>query len=216
MMSDTDWIEQSRSAWERSGIKGYPVDFDENTLTGRLQKKELLWIISKIPQEHLKILDAGCGPGRYTIELIKRKNEVVSLDFARAMLKLIRTYTSESKVLQSDIRFLPFKDKQFDVVIMVNVLQHLKTPQMRFCAVQEAHRVSKHFVFIDIKNKLNPILSRRYKNIKDEFIRTSYGHSEILQAIKKSGGHIIDSKGIGFPIKGLAPFIVVKSSPSKP
>ncbi|UCE75375.1 MAG: class I SAM-dependent methyltransferase [Methanomassiliicoccales archaeon] len=213
-MSDSNWDEQSRTAWERYGTEGYPVQFDEDTLSGKLQKKELLWILSQIPQKRFKILDAGCGPGRYSLELTKRKNEVVGLDFAQPMLKQIRNKTKECAVLQGDIQYLPFTDERFDIVIMVNVLQHLKTPQMRFLAVKEAFRVSKEYVFVDVKNKLNPILSRRYKNVKDEFIRTAYSHSEIKQAIKKCNGRIVGSKGIGFPIKGIAPFIVIKASKS--
>ena len=45
-------------------------------------------VISNLPKNHegVKVLDAGAGSGRFTIEMAKRSFDVVSSDYSPAML----------------------------------------------------------------------------------------------------------------------------------
>ena len=76
----------------------------------------------------LDILDAGCGVGRWSIELAQRANRVVGLDLSETMIALARENARRARV---DCRFtvgdvsstrLP---QRFDVVLAVTVLQHV-------------------------------------------------------------------------------------------
>jgi glycosyltransferase involved in cell wall biosynthesis/ubiquinone/menaquinone biosynthesis C-methylase UbiE len=187
--------------------------FDENTFRGKLQKEELEWVISRIPSEVQTILDAGCGPGRYTQIFAEQGTEVISYDFSRSILKLLQKNLGHLKLTlaQGDIQTLPFKNKQFDAVLMLDVLHHLETKDMRMNAIKEAFRVSKEYVFLDVKNKYNLYLWYRYKKITDPFLRVCYTYSEILNEIRKSGGSIIERKGLGFPIRFIAPYILIEA-----
>jgi ubiquinone/menaquinone biosynthesis C-methylase UbiE len=187
--------------------------FDEKTLRGKLQREELQWVISHIPTEVQSILDAGCGPGRYTKILTDRGMEVISYDFSRSILKLLQKNWGHLKPMrvQGDIQMLPFKNNQFDAVLMLDVLHHLETKDMRMSAIKEAFRVSKKYVFFDVKNKYNLYLWYRYKKMTDPFLRVCYTYSEILNAVRKSGGRIIERKGIGFPIRFIAPYILIEA-----
>jgi cyclopropane fatty-acyl-phospholipid synthase-like methyltransferase len=63
----------------------------------RLRFDRTLTILAPIPGKRL--LDVGCGPGRYAIEFARRgAREVVGVDFAPAMLDLARTAAVESGV----------------------------------------------------------------------------------------------------------------------
>ena len=207
------WLEKSRNAWETLGINQSKVMFDENTFRGKLQKEELQWIISHIPSGAQDILDAGCGPGRYTQIFAEQWTEVISYDFSRSILKLLQKNLGHLKLtlVQGDIQMLPFKNNQFDAVLMLDVLHHLETKDMRMNAIKEAFRVSKKYVFLDVKNKYNPYLWYRYRKMTDPFLRVCYTYSEILNVVQKSGGRVIERKGIGFPIRFIAPYILIEA-----
>jgi ubiquinone/menaquinone biosynthesis C-methylase UbiE len=98
------------------------------------------------------ILDAGGGPGRYTIELAKMGYDIVLLDFVPANLELAKKMIAragvENKVkaiVQGSIVDLSkFKDNTFDAVICLGgPLSHVHPEKDRKRAVSELRRVAK-------------------------------------------------------------------------
>ena len=65
-----------------------------------------------------RVLDAGCGPGRFTLELARIGARVVASDLSPGQLELHRRYTGavdvEDRVV-ADVTQLPFADDEFDV-----------------------------------------------------------------------------------------------------
>lgn len=90
------------------------------------------------------ILDIGGGMGRLSIELaLSDQNRVVLVDISADMLKLaIDRAGDRNKIrpVNSDAHRLPFRDKTFDVVVGLDLLCHMKRPEM---ALGEFHRVLK-------------------------------------------------------------------------
>ena len=82
----------------------------------------------------LKILDAGCGPGFFTVLLSKAGHEVTGIDGSEGMLKHAREnadrYGVFPKLMEGDFGALPFPDGSFDLVVSRNVThiirEHLK------------------------------------------------------------------------------------------
>lgn len=76
-----------------------------------------------------RILDAGCGVGRYTIPLAMREYEVTGVDisgFAITELDNARMRRNiEIGLAAADVCHLPFRDSTFDAVVAFGVLQHL-------------------------------------------------------------------------------------------
>jgi SAM-dependent methyltransferase len=76
-----------------------------------------------------RILDAGCGVGRYTIPLAMREYEVTGVDisgFAITELDNARMRRNmEMGLAAADVCHLPFRDSTFDAVVAFGVLQHL-------------------------------------------------------------------------------------------
>ncbi len=66
----------------------------------------------------MRVLDAGCGPGRHALELARRGIEVVGVDVSPEFLALARAEAGDLPVefVQIDVRSLPFVDA-FDAVI---------------------------------------------------------------------------------------------------
>lgn len=104
-----------------------------------------------LPEKGL-ILDAGCGPGRYTIELADMGYKVALLDLTPKLVEIARVQIIKAKVenqvrevLQGSIDDLSmFKDNTFDAIICFGgALSHLVVDEQRKKAVNELIRVAK-------------------------------------------------------------------------
>ena len=82
----------------------------------------LVAIIERLsPLEGRRILDLGCGKGRFARSLIERGALVVGLDVSAGMLALA---DGVSRV-RASARRLPFRRGSFDAVMAVEVFEHL-------------------------------------------------------------------------------------------
>jgi len=76
-----------------------------------------------------RILDAGCGVGRYTIPLAMREYEVMGVDISRfAITELDNARLRRNMQMglaAADVCHLPFRDNTFDALVAFGVLQHL-------------------------------------------------------------------------------------------
>jgi ubiquinone/menaquinone biosynthesis C-methylase UbiE len=115
-----------------------------------------------LPKEGL-ILDAGGGPGRYTIELAKKGYDVILLDLSPKCLEIakreIRRACVEDKVkdvIEGSVTNLSiFEDNLFDGVICFGPLSHLIDKDEREHAASELVRVAKKKapIFISVINR---------------------------------------------------------------
>jgi SAM-dependent methyltransferase len=66
----------------------------------------------------MRVLDAGCGPGRHALELARRGFDVVGVDTSPEFLALARAEVDglSAEFREIDVRALPF-DREFDAVI---------------------------------------------------------------------------------------------------
>jgi len=103
------------------------------------------------PAEGL-VLDAGGGPGRYTVELAKLGYDVVLLDLTPELLRIadrqikrVRVGDRVKQILQGSVDDLSmFDDNTFDVVLCLGgALAHIIDAKRREKAVDELIRVAK-------------------------------------------------------------------------
>jgi len=121
-----------------------------------------------LPKKGL-ILDAGGGPGRYTIELAKMGYEVVLLDLVAKNLEFAKTQIKKAKVekqvkaiVQGSITDLSqFKSNSFNAVICLGgPLSHVHPKSQRQKAISELIRVAKKVspIFISVIGKYAVLL----------------------------------------------------------
>lgn len=79
----------------------------------------------------LRVLEAGCGAGRFTEVLVAAGAFVHSIDLSVAVAANRSNIGERSnyRVAQADLRYPPFAKKSFDIVLCLGVLQHTPTPE---------------------------------------------------------------------------------------
>ena len=93
-------------------------------------------------RDGLDALDAGCGTGFLTFELVARGHRVIGVDFAPAMIAQARRKAAERGVSvrfeEADAEQLPFAPASFDLVMSRHLLWTLPHPE---AAIDEWIRV---------------------------------------------------------------------------
>jgi SAM-dependent methyltransferase len=138
----------------RQGLAGDPTREWDRLCSTPIARTEYL-ITSHCLARYLPragfILDAGCGPGRYTVDLARRGYQVMMFDLMREYLQFGRAKVREASVeervsapIEGDIAALPYADRVFDAVICLGApLSHLVEGRARSRAVEEMARVTR-------------------------------------------------------------------------
>ena len=105
-----------------------------------------------IPLKPKSILDAGCGEG-FALERLKEKKigkTLLGIDSSNRALKTGRLIHPDIFFKKGDIYQLDFADNNFDLVICLEVLEHLPYPKK---ALDEILRVSKRYCLISVPHE---------------------------------------------------------------
>ena len=87
------------------------------------------------------VLDLGCGPGIFSNVCRELGASVVAMDFSDSMLSIARRrYESGFPTIQGVAKSLPFRDTIFDMVLALDVIEHLYEPET---VLREVQRVMK-------------------------------------------------------------------------
>jgi len=89
----------------------------------------------------MRALDIGCGRGEMLFQLAQRQVEAVGADISLPALELARK-TAPALVLRCDVKKLPFRDRSFDRIFFLGVLDHLHDWELEACFA-EFRRVLK-------------------------------------------------------------------------
>lgn len=84
-----------------------------------------------------RVLEAGCGAGRFTELLVRGGALVHAVDLSSAVDANRRNIGAPPNyvVAQADIRALPFPPRTFDIVLCLGVLQHTPSPEESIAAL---------------------------------------------------------------------------------
>ncbi len=97
------------------------------------------------------LLDAGCGEG---VVLASIRNEVqarcygLDLDYDR--VHFAGKEMTSNNFVNGDAQRLPFSDSSFDLVLLLEVLEHVGHPER---VLEEVHRVSGKYILLSVPNE---------------------------------------------------------------
>jgi len=139
---------------------GNPIDIKNNAERG-------LDGLSLVEKNSKKILELGTGEGYFMSELKKRGHDVIGIDILPNKILLERSFDIRKYDLNKG---LPFKKSSFDVVIGLEVLEHLYNP---YEMMKEIKRVlkPKGYAIISMPNtasifyRIGQLYEPRFENL---------------------------------------------------
>jgi ubiquinone/menaquinone biosynthesis C-methylase UbiE len=151
----------------------WPEAYDRwfTTPIGSLVKKYeaelILNLLSPKPGE--MILDAGCGTGIFTCDILSSGSKVIGLDLSLPMLKRAASKLKgyPFQIVLADMLNVPFPEKLFEKVVSVTALEFIEDGK---AAVDELFRVTKRggCVVAATLNSLSPWALRRRDAAKEK------------------------------------------------
>ena len=116
-----------------------------------LQKNLVLRLVN--PKAGERLLDVNCGSGLYLQAFREEGLYVTGLDSSTGLLDQAKKHLgSAADLFPGQAEDMPFEDNEFDIVLLILVLEHSKTPR---AALTEAFRVARNRVFVGTFNGLS-------------------------------------------------------------
>jgi SAM-dependent methyltransferase len=116
----------------------------------------LAFVRSLLPHAALEsVLDAGCGDGYQCSVIAPQTRRVVGLDVALPRLQYARTHHAAPNIAYAagELTRLPFKPRSFDLVTLVEVLEHLPDPVP---VLRSLASLSRRYVLVTVPYKQKP------------------------------------------------------------
>jgi len=137
--------------WEYYG-RGFLGKFQTYIFRSRIKVlMKLLKCLNLIPKT---ILDVGCGPMFISYSLTRTfSSEYIGIDLIHSnRLKKYRDAmrnigVKNIEVIRASAEYLPFKDESFDILLSLDVIEHLRQPRT---AIIEISRVNKNIFGISL------------------------------------------------------------------
>ena len=164
------------------------------TPMGRLIKgyESKLVLRMLIPNPGEVILDAGCGTGVFTADILETGARVVGLELSLTMLRRAQTKCAGQtfKAVLGDMRRLPFAGASFHKAVSITAIEFIQDARI---AIEELFRVTKPggLIIVATLNSLSPWAPRREEAAKK-------GHPLFTHAVFRSPDEI---KGLS-PVEG--------------
>ncbi len=124
----------------------WPARYDEwfETSIGKVVKEIEAELIREFlnPEPEDRVLDAGCGTGIFTLDILAAEAQVVGIDISRPMLSYASSKTANHPFfgVQGDMLRLPFHDNCFDKAVSITALEFIADGRS---AVDELFRVTR-------------------------------------------------------------------------
>jgi ubiquinone/menaquinone biosynthesis C-methylase UbiE len=176
----------------------WPEKYDQwfTTPIGRLVKKSegdvLLDLIRPDPGNF--ILDAGCGTGVFTLDLLRLGCRIIGIDLSMPMLLRAKQKAQgyPFRVVLADLLHLPFSANSFDKVISVTALEFIEDGKG---AIEELFRVTKKGggLVVATLNRLSPWAEQRKAEARQKhtiFERAIFRSPEELLSLTPIQGEI--------------------------
>lgn len=125
--------------------------------TARYLKRRVGIEVYDVKRGVRRILDVGCGNGRHVTFLQEQGFDVYGIDISKEAIEIAKAWLAR-KGLKADLRVgdiekLPFDDRYFDVVISLEVLDHIPFLKAKK-AMEEIRRVlaPNGYIYITLKS----------------------------------------------------------------
>ncbi len=115
-----------------------------------------------------RILEAGCGLGRWVFYLRRLGYDVTGIDLSDTAVRLAKEYEPGIPIQADDVLHTGYPDRSFDAVISLGVVEHFEDgPELAF---REARRILKDdglfFVTVPLQNYFRKLFIYQLRRIR--------------------------------------------------
>jgi SAM-dependent methyltransferase len=159
-----------------------------------------------LPREG-RILESGCGTGRWVFYLRQRGFNVTGIDLARAALEIAKAYDPSAPVLLDDVLHSQFPDRSFDAAISLGVVEHFEEgPQRALAELRRilkddgillisvpVHNPARRFLFPPLRKMYHWFVRRRETWSSMTFWEYRYTQKEFRSYLEGAGFEILEA-----------------------
>jgi 2-polyprenyl-3-methyl-5-hydroxy-6-metoxy-1,4-benzoquinol methylase len=161
--------------------------------------------ITEKPVKGMSILDIGCGWGQSLLYFREKGMECYGFDPAKDAVE----YACYNKlnVVQAGIDKMNVFERQFDVITMYNVLEHLANPERLIEEIQKEVLNLGGVLIVDVPNEFNPfqLAAQKTFNLEEWWVappaHLNYFSTDTLQALLEDKGFKVKYASASFPME---------------
>lgn len=154
------------------------LSFPDRLIQAPIYLEHMNVVIERLAPFHgQRILDAGCGDGRFIAELRDRDAEVYGTDYSERAVQFARIMNPSAKIEVGDLTAeLPFEPDWFDQIVLIETLEHIP-PKDLPGVIRELHRVLKPGgrLIVTVPHKNRKIDSKHYQHFTAMQVREIVG-----------------------------------------
>ncbi len=115
----------------------------------QVEFQSTIYLMNKYFPKVGSVLDIGSGPGRYSLELLKKGYKVTLLDISEKELDIAKNKIQEAGLkaegyyAQSALNLDKFSEEAFDIILIMGPLYHLHKKEDRLKVLKESLRLLK-------------------------------------------------------------------------
>ncbi len=152
-------------------VCGFGCSARENFAMAEVQSAALDRALKAIDLGNKKVVEIGCGIGRWTPMFLRRGAHYVGMDISPTMVERARQRVPEGEFLRMEGERLPFEDGSIDFIFSITVLHHNRYDQQA-ALIKEMIRVCRVGGWIFL---MEGIAERERATFFNMFPRTSDG-----------------------------------------
>lgn len=177
-----------------------------NALTIYNSEQQISWVRNKLEGGDKKILECGCGTGKFLIPLSNIGLNIEAIDYSKEMIRVCKNKADglglQLNIKTASVEALPFRDGEYDAVFSIAVIRHFEDSAT---AISEMGRVLKadgdliiDFLNLDYFKPYHKLLSicGLDGNVKSgNFYKNYYlRRREVSELLEQQGFEIIEIK----------------------
>lgn len=158
-------------------------------------------ILRLLPKQG-RILEAGCGLGRWLIHLWKLGYAIYGMDISAEALAAIRNYDKSIPLWQGDVERMPFTDECFDAIISLGVIEHFEAGPQK--ALEESYRLLKKpgllLVTVPYQNLFRRLIYRPFISLSGKRAERRGRHPQFAEYRFSKDEMVYYTKEAGFEV----------------
>jgi len=151
------------------------------------------WVFNSIDRlipQGIRVLDIGCGTGITSRYLANGNRDVVAVDLSPVLIQYAKTHNNHERIkyIADDILNLEFYPDEFDIITMVDVLEHISTeslPDLFQVLSSLSHETTKIYLNIPSGDVMKWLRENKPNDL--QIVDNAISTERILELFKRIG-----------------------------